>query len=191
VWGCGVGVKAIFLDRDGVINENRPDHVKSWDEFAFLPGAVEAIARVSRASVPVFVISNQAIVNRGIVTHDAVDAINSRMVRAIEAQGGRIEDVVFCPHRDEEMCDCRKPRPGLLLRLAQSHSLDLREAAFIGDALTDMEAGQAVGCQTILVLTGRGREQLEVAEATGRNGFGVATTLDRAIEALLGASESR
>jgi D-glycero-D-manno-heptose 1,7-bisphosphate phosphatase len=186
-----LGVQAIFLDRDGVINENRLDHVKSWDEFVFVPGAVEAIARVSRARVPVFVVSNQAIINRGIVTRDAVDAINERMARAIEERGGRIEHIAYCPHRPEEECECRKPRPGLLLDLARDYSVDLREAAVIGDALSDMEAGQAVGCQTILVLTGRGREQLEEAHRTGRNGFSVAPSLDGAIEALLGASQSR
>ncbi len=185
-----MGVQAIFLDRDGVINENRPDHVKSWEEFSFVPGAVDAIARASRLRVPVFIISNQAIINRGIVSRDVVEGINQRMAREIEERGGRIQEIAYCPHRPEEECECRKPRPGLLLELARSHSVDLREAAVIGDALSDMEAGQAVGCRTILVLTGRGREQLEVAHRTGRNGFSVMPSLDAAIEALLGASWS-
>src|SRR5581483_7374460 len=84
-------VKAVFLDRDGVINENRPDHVKSWAEFRFLPGALEAIARLSRAGVKVFVITNQAVVNRGIVSPHTVDSINERMIGEIERHGGRIE----------------------------------------------------------------------------------------------------
>jgi D-glycero-D-manno-heptose 1,7-bisphosphate phosphatase len=178
-------MRAVFLDRDGVINENRADHVKDWSEFRFLPGAPEAIVRLSRAGVGVFIISNQAIVNRGMVSRTTVEAVNRRMIREIERRGGRVSGVAYCPHRPDERCTCRKPRPGLLLRLARHHGLDLREAVVIGDALTDIEAGQAAGCRTILVLTGRGREQLALAEAAGRNGFSVAPDLGAAIDAML------
>jgi D-glycero-D-manno-heptose 1,7-bisphosphate phosphatase len=178
-------MKAVFLDRDGVINENRADHVKRWSEFRFLPGACEAIARLSRAGVQVFVITNQAIVNRGMVMRADVDALNERMVEEIQRRGGRIAAVVYCPHRPDEACQCRKPRPGLLLNLAQRYGVDLRQTVVIGDALTDVDAGQAAGCQTILVLTGRGREQLRVASSSGRNGFLVARDLAAATDLLL------
>jgi D-glycero-D-manno-heptose 1,7-bisphosphate phosphatase len=180
-------MRAVFIDRDGVINENRPDHVKSWAEFRFLPGALEAVARLARAGLPAFVITNQAIVNRGLVAPETVDQINSRMAREIEARGGRIDAVAYCPHRPEEGCDCRKPRPGLLLDLAERFGIDLEESVFIGDALSDVEAGQACGCGTILVLTGRGREQLAEAQAAGRNGFRVADDLASAVDLLLKA----
>ena len=179
-------MQAIFLDRDGVINENHPDHVKRWSEFRFLPGAPEAIARLSRAGVRVFVITNQAIINRGTVSRDTVDAINEQMIEEIGRRGGRIEAVAYCPHRPEERCDCRKPRPGLLFRLAREHGLRLEESVVVGDALSDVEAGQAAGCQVCLVLTGRGREQLALAMAAGKNGFKVASDLGAAVEMLLG-----
>lgn len=178
-------MKTVFLDRDGVINENRPDHVKSWAEFCFLPGAPEAVARLTRAGLQAFVVTNQAIVNRGVVSRDTIDAINDRMVREIAYRGGRIEAVAYCPHRPDEHCQCRKPQPGLLLGLARQYELDLSESVLIGDALGDVEAALAVGCRAILVLTGRGPEQLELAQAAGRSDFRVASDLDAAIELLL------
>jgi D-glycero-D-manno-heptose 1,7-bisphosphate phosphatase len=107
------------------------------------------------------------------------------MVREIEQRGGRIEAVVYCPHRPDEDCHCRKPRPGMLLALAHQHGLDLRRSVMVGDALTDVEAGLAAGCEAILVLTGRGREQLARAAAAGRNGFRVASNLGEVAEWLL------
>jgi D-glycero-D-manno-heptose 1,7-bisphosphate phosphatase len=178
-------MQAVFLDRDGVINENRTEHVKSWAEFRFLPGAPQAIARLSQVGVRVFVITNQAIINRGIVSPRTVDAINRRMVREIEAAEGRIEMVAYCPHRPEERCGCRKPQPGLLLQVARRYGVNLRDAVLIGDALTDIEAGQTVGCRTVLVLTGRGREQLAKATATQVNGFAVVPDLSAAVAMLL------
>ncbi len=180
-----VAVKAVFLDRDGVINENRPDHVKSWSEFRFLPGSPEAIARLSGAGVRVFVITNQAIINRGMVSKDEVDAINLRMMAELQRRGGRLEAVAYCPHRPEEQCDCRKPRPGLLLSLAKEYGLDLGETVLVGDALTDIEAATAAGCRAVLVMTGRGQEQFAKASATGKNGFAVARDLAAAVDLLL------
>lgn len=178
-------MKAVFLDRDGVINENRSDHVKNWSEFRFLPGTPEAITRLSRTGVRIFVISNQAIINRGMVSRQEVDAINRRMIQEIEHRGGRIDEVAYCPHHPDEACDCRKPRPGLLLNLARKHCLDLRDTALVGDALTDIEAGLSVGCDTILVLTGRGRDQLALAAAAGKNGFKIASDLSEAVDLLM------
>ena len=180
-----IGVTAVFLDRDGVINQNRPDHVKDWSEFQFLPGAPEAVTRLSQAGLRVFVFSNQAIINRGMVPRATVDSINQLMVREIQERGGHVEDVAYCPHRPDERCFCRKPRPGLLLALAERHGLNLRHAAVIGDALADVDAGLAVGCRAILVLTGRGREQLLLARATQKSGFVVAPDLEAATELLL------
>lgn len=181
----------VFLDRDGVINRNRPDHVKAWSEFHFLPGAPEAVARLSQAGLDVFVITNQAIVNRGVVSRDTVDEINHRMVETLVQQGGRILAVAFCPHRPDEQCSCRKPRPGLLLDLAARFNVDLNRSVVIGDALADIEAGQAAGCQAILVLTGRGSEQLKLALESGRNGFVVAADLRDAIDLLLQGLDGR
>jgi D-glycero-D-manno-heptose 1,7-bisphosphate phosphatase len=174
----------VFLDRDGVINENRPDHVKSWAEFRFLPGAPEAVARLTRSQVRVFVITNQAVVNRRLVPVGVLEDVHRRMLRAIEAHGGRAVEIAYCPHRPDERCECRKPRPGLILDLAERHRLDLREAVVIGDALTDIEAGLAAGCRAILVLTGRGREQLSLVGDDQRT-FAVAADLDEAVDLVL------
>jgi D-glycero-D-manno-heptose 1,7-bisphosphate phosphatase len=176
---------AIFLDRDGVINENRPDHVKNWREFRFLPGSLQAITELSQAGSRLFVISNQAAVNKGIIPREAVDDINRRMIEAIESQGGKVEGLAYCPHSPEEFCACRKPRPGLLHGLAEVHGVDLRTSVVIGDALSDIEAGQAAGCKTVLVMTGRGREQFSQAHRRGLAGFLVAPDLWAATRLLL------
>ena len=179
--------EAVFLDRDGVINENRADHVKNWSEFKFLPGAIEAVARFTRAGVRVFVITNQAIINRGLATTDVVDLLNRRMVQELERHGGHVHAVAYCPHRPDEQCGCRKPQPGLLIDLASRYGVDLRRSVIIGDALSDLEAGRAAGCRTLLVLSGRGRDQLAQALALGLGPFEVAADLSDAAELLLAA----
>lgn len=178
-------MNAVFLDRDGVINENRVDHVKCWGEFQFLPGAPEAIARLTRAGYPVFIITNQAIVNRGVVSCEVVESINRQMVSELERQGGQVVDVAYCPHRSDERCVCRKPEPGLLLQLAQRHSVSLHDAVLIGDARSDMEAGHAVGCETMLVLTGRGETQLPLVLDRPPGVVTVARDLKHAVDLVL------
>ncbi len=153
-------MRAIFLDRDGVICENRTDHVKTWQEFKFLPGAKESLAALSRLGMPIVVVTNQAAINRGMTTVAAVEDIHRRMVAEIEAFGGRIARVLYCPHRPDEHCDCRKPEPGMLLRAAADMNLDLDGSYMVGDALTDMQAGLRVGAESIFVLSGRGFGQL-------------------------------
>lgn len=151
---------AIFLDRDGVINENRVDHVKNWTEFTFVPGAASAIAALTRLQAPIFIVTNQAIVNRRLVSTDALDDIHQRMARHLRGLGARIDAVLCCPHMPRERCACRKPEPGLLLTAATRFEVDLRRSVFVGDATTDVVAGKRVGCRTVLVLTGRGRDSL-------------------------------
>lgn len=156
-------MRAVFLDRDGVICENRPDHVKSWDEFQFLPGAKNSLAALSRLDLPIVVITNQAIVGRGIVPAGVVDEIHRRMMAEVEACGGRIDRVLYCPHRPEDGCACRKPQSGMLLQAADEMGIDLRRSYLVGDAASDLVAGQQVGCRSFLVLTGRGKQQLLTA----------------------------
>jgi len=153
-------MRAIFVDRDGVICENRADHVKSWDEFSFLPGATIGLAALSRLGLPLIVITNQAIIGRGIVSADVVEDIHRRMVAEVEASGGRIDRVVYCPHRIEDHCACRKPEPGMLLQVAGEMGIDLSQSYLVGDAANDLLAGHRVGCRLFLVLTGRGWRQL-------------------------------
>jgi D-glycero-D-manno-heptose 1,7-bisphosphate phosphatase len=153
-------MRAIFLDRDGVICENRADHVKSWSEFKFLPGAKSGLVTLSRLGLPIIIATNQAVIGRGIVSASVVEEIHQRMVDEITAFGGRIDRVLYCPHCPEDKCDCRKPKPGMLLRAATEMDLDLSQSYLIGDAASDVQAGQQVGCHTCLVLTGQGVEQL-------------------------------
>ena len=177
--------RAVFLDRDGVICRNRDDHVKSWEEFTFLPGATKALARLANLDLYIVVITNQAIINRNLVPVAAVEDIHTRMVRAIEAGGGRVDRVLYCPHRPEELCDCRKPRPGLLHIAAQELGLDLSRCYLIGDAETDMRAGRAAGCRCYLVLTGRGRRQLLYSWLHSERDFTVTLNLNWAASMIL------
>ena len=157
-------MRAIFLDRDGVISENRDDHVKSWDEFRFLPGALEAIAWLRESGFRVFVVTNQAIVNRGIVSAEVIDDIHARMLWHVVQHGGFIDDIQYCPHDYGENCHCRKPRPGMISALAAKWNIDLSRSYMIGDAWTDIAAGHAANCRCIMVRTGRGEEHSRLPE---------------------------
>lgn len=158
-------MRTVFLDRDGVINENRDDHVKSWQEFAFIPGSLEAMSLLTRAGYRLFVVTNQAAVNRGQLSHVGLAQIHARMLAAAGLVGARICGLRYCPHRPDEHCDCRKPNPGMLKSLAVEHRVDTERAYIVGDALTDIAAGQAVGCRGVLVTTGRGADQLRLPDA--------------------------
>ena len=148
--------KAVFLDRDGVINENRHDYVKQWAEFKFLPGALTALERLANTSLPIVVITNQSAVGRGILDQKVLEEIHARMTTMIRARGGRIDKIVYCPHDPETDCDCRKPKTGLLKQAAEALNINLRGSYLVGDAVSDIQAGLAAGCQPYLVLTGRG-----------------------------------
>ncbi len=178
--------RAVFLDRDGVICANRPDHVKNWSEFHFLPGVTESLAVLASLELPIIVISNQAIVNRKIVPVEVVTDMHRRMVETVVAAGGRIDAVLFCPHRPDEGCDCRKPKPGLLWQAAQNFRLKLNGSYLVGDAATDIIAGNQVGCRTFLVLTGRGPQQLAPAFRAVRGRFTVVENLMEAVVHIAG-----
>lgn len=157
-------MRSIFLDRDGVINENSAEHVKRWDEFAFLPQSLVALRWLRLAGFRVFVVTNQAIVSRGMASTAVIDEIHTRMRLQVELHGGRISAVRYCPHDTHEHCGCRKPQPGMLRNLAEEWRVDLLSSYMVGDALTDIAAGQSVGCRTVLVRTGRGAEQAELPD---------------------------
>lgn len=177
---------AIFLDRDGVINRNRADHVKTWAEFEFLPGVLPALRRLAQLEWPVVVISNQAIIGRGLVSQRTLDSINVRMVTTVQSVGGRIDRVFYCPHRPEQHCGCRKPRPGLLLQSAEEMKLDLASSFFVGDAESDVKAAKAAGCCPVLVKTGRGVGQMDVLRQDQVMGYYLADDLADAVNWILG-----
>jgi D-glycero-D-manno-heptose 1,7-bisphosphate phosphatase len=153
-------MQAIFLDRDGVINRERADYVKQWSEFEFLPGVLSALRALAALDLPILVVSNQSAIGRGLVSQQGVDDIHWRARTVIEEAGGRIDEFLVCPHRPDDGCACRKPRPGLLLRAAKSYNLTMADCFFVGDALTDFLAAQAAGCRALLVKSGRQGTQL-------------------------------
>jgi D-glycero-D-manno-heptose 1,7-bisphosphate phosphatase len=148
-------VKLIILDRDGTINEDRDDYVKSPDEWMPIPGALEAIARLNHAGWHTVVASNQSGIGRGLFDMAALNAMHTKMHQMLAKQGGRIDAVFFCPHTPEDECECRKPLPGLFLQIGQRYGVDLDEVPVVGDALRDLQAGAAAGCPTHLVRTGK------------------------------------
>lgn len=151
---------ALFLDRDGVIIENRQDYVRSWTDVTFYPQALGALAKIKSSQHKIFIITNQSVVGRGLISQDAAREINERLVKEIQFSGGRIDGVFMCPHAPQDNCNCRKPQPGLLLDAASMHSIDLQNSILIGDALSDILAGQQAGIpRNVLVLTGRGLDQ--------------------------------
>ncbi|MCB0170392.1 MAG: D-glycero-beta-D-manno-heptose 1,7-bisphosphate 7-phosphatase [Anaerolineae bacterium] len=173
-------MRAIFLDRDGVICENRSDYVKSWREFKFLPGAKQSLAALRYLGLPIIVVTNQSAIGRGLVRAGDVEDIHQRMVAEIQAYGGQITRVYCCPHHPEEGCDCRKPQPGMLLQAAQELDIDLNGSYMVGDAMSDLQAGHQAGCHSILVLTGRGLPQLAPALASMNKPFTINKNLMQA-----------
>jgi D-glycero-D-manno-heptose 1,7-bisphosphate phosphatase len=150
---------AVFLDRDGVLNYNRSDHIKSPHEFVPIPGAAEAVAALNRAGWAVVVVSNQSGLGRGLFAQKALDAVMAKMQAVLQAAGARADAVYYCPHAPEAGCDCRKPAPGLVRRAAREHDLELSRSFFVGDKGSDVECGRAAGLRTVLVLTGLPEER--------------------------------
>jgi D-glycero-D-manno-heptose 1,7-bisphosphate phosphatase len=148
-------MKLVILDRDGTINEDRDDFVKSADEWVPLPGALEAIARLNHAGWRVALATNQSGLGRGLFDMSALNAIHLKMNTALAQHGGRIDAVFFCPHEPDAQCTCRKPLPGLYEQISERYGVDLREVPTVGDSLRDLQAGAAVGCETHFVRTGK------------------------------------
>jgi D-glycero-D-manno-heptose 1,7-bisphosphate phosphatase len=154
-------MKLVILDRDGVINYDSPQFIKSPEEWKPIPGSLEAIARLNQAGWRVVVATNQSGIGRGLFDMATLNAIHDKMLRALAQVGGRIDALFFCPHAAELNCPCRKPRPGLFEEIGRRFNVDLTGVPAIGDARRDLEAAAAVGARPFLVLTGKGRHTLE------------------------------
>ncbi len=150
-------MKLVILDRDGVINEDSPDYIKSAAEWHPLPGSIEAIARLSRAGYQVVVATNQSGLGRGYFPESELDAMHRKLKRLVREAGGSIAGIFHCPHTPDEGCSCRKPEPGLLDSIARRWKLDdLNGQILVGDSLRDLEAGATRHCELFLVRTGKG-----------------------------------
>lgn len=151
-------MKLVILDRDGVINVDSEHFIKNPAEWQPIPGSLEAIARLNHMGYRVVIASNQSGVGRGLFDMDALNAINDKMYRSLTQVGGRIDALFYCPHAAESNCDCRKPKPGMLVDIGQRFNVDLAGVPAIGDSLRDLQAAAAVGAQPMLVLTGKGKK---------------------------------
>jgi D-glycero-D-manno-heptose 1,7-bisphosphate phosphatase len=179
-------VKAVFLDRDGVINADQDGYVTSWSQFRLLPGALEGLRQLSAAGYRLAVVTNQAVVGRGLASAAEVGELNARMVSALAEGGARIDAVLSCLHAPEDGCACRKPQPGLLIEAGRRLGVAPADTCVIGDWVDDIAAARAAGCAVpILVLTGRGRRALPLARAAGLGPFLVARDLLAAAQAIV------
>jgi D-glycero-D-manno-heptose 1,7-bisphosphate phosphatase len=148
--------KAVFLDRDGVINRKAPEglYITRWEELQFLPGVAEAIALLTKAGFCVFAVTNQRCVAKGLLTVSELESMHKRMCQKLAAGGATITEVYYCPHETNTACSCRKPAPGMLLTAARAHEIDLTESWMIGDSDSDTEAGRKAGCKTVRISKG-------------------------------------
>ncbi len=154
-------MKLVILDRDGTINEDSDQYIKSPSEWKPIPGSVEAIARLTQGGWRMVVATNQSGISRGLFDMATLNAIHAEMHRAVNQAGGRIDAIFFCPHAADSNCECRKPKPGLLREIASRMDVELEGVPMIGDSLRDVEAAAAVGAKPYLVLTGKGKKTRE------------------------------
>ena len=155
-------MKLVILDRDGVINYDSDQYIKSPDEWTPIPGSLEAVALLNQNGFRVAVATNQSGIGRGLFDMSALNAMHAKMHKALAAVGGRVDAVFFCTHTPEDGCDCRKPQPGLFLKIAERFGVDLKDVPMVGDSHRDLQAGEAAGCQQVLLVrTGKGTKTLE------------------------------
>ncbi len=152
--------KIIILDRDGVINEDSDEYIKSPAEWHPIPGSLAAIAQLNKAGIKVAVISNQSGIARGFFTEETLAKIHKKMQDALAAIGGHIDDIFYCPHYPDDKCACRKPNPKMVLDILHKYKIDKKDVLVVGDKFSDIELAKNVGCDVVLVKTGKGQETL-------------------------------
>jgi histidinol-phosphate phosphatase family protein len=172
--------EAVFLDRDGVVNKKArsPGYIKDWHEFIFLSGVSDAIRRLNEEGFVVVIVSNQRAVAKGIISERTLKDMHAKMISQLCRNGAKIDAIYYCPHDIEDNCQCRKPKPGMLIEAARALSLDLGKSWMIGDKKTDIEAGKKAGCSTILLV----RRQ-QYSYKTGADM--VAVSLPKAVEKII------
>jgi D-glycero-D-manno-heptose 1,7-bisphosphate phosphatase len=154
-------LKLIILDRDGVINEESPDYIKSPAEWKPIPGSLEAISLLSQAGYTVVVATNQSGVGRGYYSEEDLAVIHHKMIACAKAKGGVIDKIFYCPHHPDDHCACRKPASGLFDQIAAAYNIDLTGVVSIGDSFRDIQVAEKLACRPLLVLTGNGEKTLK------------------------------
>jgi D-glycero-D-manno-heptose 1,7-bisphosphate phosphatase len=177
--------RLVILDRDGVINHDSDNYIRSVDEWRPIPGSLEAIARLTKAGYTVAVATNQSGIARGYYDEAEMHAMHKKMADLLRPMGGRVDFIAFCPHGPDDACDCRKPLPGMMQQIADHFGVCLKGVPVVGDSLRDLEAGLAVGAVPVLVRTGKGERTV----ASGRlpEGVLVYDDLGKFVDALLKA----
>ena len=154
-------ISAIILDRDGVINQDSPDYIKSLEEFVLIPGSVKAISELSKAGWPIFVVTNQSGLERGLYNEASLAEMHRYLYKKVTELGGDIQAIYYCPHHPDSECECRKPKPGLFHQLALEHHIDLSRSYYVGDKMTDIEVALQIKAKPVLVRTGKGEKTLK------------------------------
>lgn len=181
----------VILDRDGVINEDSDDYVKTLDEWIPIPGSIEAIARLSQHGFTVTVATNQSGIGRGFIDLDDLEAMHERLYELVESAGGKIAGIFYCPHHPDDDCECRKPKPGLITAIEDEFGQSALGAWMIGDSLRDLEAGELKGCIPALVRTGKGErtlQKMQSEQSSEWQGLRVYADLSAAVDALIAES---
>ncbi len=178
----------IILDRDGVINHDSDAYIKSSDEWTPIDGSLAAIARLNHAGYIVTIASNQSGIGRGYFSLESLTAMHAKMDALLEREGGRIDAVFFCPHKPDDSCHCRKPKPAMLLEIGQRFNVSLGNVFFIGDTVSDMKAAYASEANPLLVRTGKGEKAEMILKAECRVDVPVYDDLSSAVDAILDGS---
>lgn len=179
-------MKLIILDRDGVINEDSDEYIKSVDEYIPIPGSIEAIARLNAAGYTVVVATNQSGIARGMFDESVLQQMHAKLARLLADVGGKVEKIYFCPHGPDDHCDCRKPKTGLFKQIFNDYPVEADTVLAIGDSLRDLQAAQQVGVKPILVKTGKGtKTQTKLSQSAELSMVPVYEDLAQAVDAIL------
>lgn len=180
-------MKTVFLDRDGVISVFTPnDWIKTWEEFKFIPGAIEGLKALHDNNYRIVIISNQAGINKRVFTRKSLDLLTEKMLEVLKKQNIEISEIYYCPHTAEENCECRKPKPGSFFRAQKELGyIDLKNTFYVGDTEIDVQAGKAAGTKTILVLSGKTKNTGETASWPVKPDF-IAADLKQAAKIIVG-----
>jgi D-glycero-D-manno-heptose 1,7-bisphosphate phosphatase len=179
--------RLVILDRDGVINEDSDDYIKSLDEWVPIPGSIAAIARLSRAGYKIGVATNQSGLARGYFDEIALANMHAQLCALVEEEGGQVDAICYCPHGPDAGCHCRKPAPGLLEQISEELQLPIAGAWYVGDTAKDLELGLKMGCKSILVRTGKGLQTEAKLDSATRQAVSIVDNLAAAADRILGA----